>query len=326
MAWAILIILAIVAAGIGFYNFMQGETLVRDVIDEIRLHRADIHALDAAWAANPNRSDCVVSLTSLPSRLPYIDSTLKSLMRQDKAPARIRLNLPYFSKREGKPYEVPAWLEKLQSVELIRCEDFGPATKLIPSVTGLPQDQKIIVVDDDRIYPANLIADLDAAATRSPDAAMGLGGWVVPGDLIDRKTTVLSSTLMRAPAPLHAIRLRKPRPVDILQGLAGFLVRPRFFDLNALTDYTQAPQAAFFVDDVWISAHCVAPKYVIPARRAGHVLHRRRKFYWNTGLGLANRGDGNPNNNKNTIVIQHFAGRWRVGGLQAGKRQTGRGD
>src|SRR5690242_11626810 len=91
--------LALVLGGIAFYDFMQGETLVRDLIDEMHLHRADLHELDRAWSANRSRSDCVVSLTSLPSRLPCIAVTLKSLMRQSRAPARIRLHLPEFSTR-----------------------------------------------------------------------------------------------------------------------------------------------------------------------------------------------------------------------------------
>lgn len=308
-----LVIVVTAATCVWFYNFMQGETLLRDLIDEWRLERIDIRTLDAAWSANRNRSDCIVSLTTLPSRLPYIASTLKSLMRQDRAPAKIRLNAPYFSKREGKAYDMPAWLSDLRSVEIVRCEDFGPATKLIPSVSALPADQKIVVVDDDRIYPRNMIADFDAAAGRSPDAAFCLGGWVVPHDLIDRQTTIRSSALMLPPAPLHALRLRRPRPIDILQGMAGFLVRPRFFDLGALTDYSRAPPAAFFVDDVWISAHCNAPKYIIPARRAGHVAHRRSKFYRQTSLGRINGGDGDPNNRNNTILLRHFAGKWQSG-------------
>ncbi len=76
----------------------------------------------------------MVSLTSLPSRLPYIATTLKSLLRQERLPKRIRLNLPAFSKREQTAYVIPDWLKNLQSVEIVSCEDYGPATKLIPSL------------------------------------------------------------------------------------------------------------------------------------------------------------------------------------------------
>jgi len=59
---------------------------------------------------------------------------------------------------------------------------------------------------------------------------------------------------MQPPAPVRATRLRTPYEVDVLQGMSGYLVRPEFFDLRALCDYSAAPEAVFFVDDVWISA------------------------------------------------------------------------
>ncbi len=313
MIWFLAGLAALFAVCVWAYNFLEGETLIRDLFDEARLSRTDLNALDAAWAAAPSRSDCVVSLTSLPSRLPYIATTLKSLLRQERLPKRIRLNLPAFSKREQTAYVIPGWLKNLQSVEIISCEDYGPATKLIPSLE-LPHDQKIVVVDDDRIYPANLIADLEAAADRLGDAAVGLSGWVVPADLTDRPTTLLTNIAMTPPVPIRARRLRSFRPVDMLQGLSGYLVRPRFFDLEELTDYSHAPDAAFFVDDVWISALCKVPKYVVPARRAGYPGRKRKQFYRETSLGRVNRGGGDVNKRNNTIMLRHFASRWKVGG------------
>jgi hypothetical protein len=313
MLWILTGFVAAAAIGIWVYNFMEGQTLIRDLFDEANLAHADLSALDKAWAAAPIKSDCTVSLTSLPSRLPFIDTTLKSLLRQTRLPKRIRLNLPAYSKREKAVYTIPDWLKNLQSVEIVPCEDYGPATKLIPSLV-LPQDEKIVVVDDDRIYPANLIADLEAAAARLGNAAVAFSGWVAPRDLTDRPTTVLANIAMSPPVPVRARRLRAPRPVDMVQGLSGYLVRPRFFDQTELTDYSGAPEAAFFVDDVWISVHCNVPKYVIPAARAGYPGRRRKTFYRETSLGRVNKGGGDVNKRNNTILLRHFAGRWKVGG------------
>jgi hypothetical protein len=313
MIWILAGLVAAAAAGVWVYDFMEGQTLIRDLFDEAKLARTDLSALDRAWAAAPVRSDCVVSLTSLPSRLPFIGTTMKSLLRQKRLPGRIRLNLPAFSKREQTAYAVPGWLKELQSVEIVQCEDYGPATKLIPSL-ALEHDRKIVVVDDDRIYPANLIADLEAAAARLGDAAVGFSGWVAPTDLTDRPTTILTNIAMTPPVPVRARRLRAPRPVDMLQGLSGYLVQPRFFDMAELTDYSGAPEAAFFVDDVWISVHCKAPKYVVPASRAGYPGRKRKAFYQKTSLGRVNKGGGDVNKRNNTIMLRHFAGRWKVGG------------
>ena len=115
--------------------------------------------------------------------------------------------------------------------------------------------------------------------------------------------------------PIRARRLRAPRPIDILQGYSGYLVRPRFFpDMDAMLTHRDAPEAAFFVDDVWISGFCTAPKFVIPARRAGFQQWSRKSLYRTTSLGRINSGDGTPESRNNTIVIRHLADRWTVGG------------
>jgi hypothetical protein len=304
----------LVAAAIKIHDFFEGETLVRDCLDEFRLTRTDLGKLDAFWTENPSRSECIITLTTIPSRLPHIAATLKSLMRQSRAPARIILNLPDFSKRENTPYTVPAFLQGLKSVQIVRCEDMGPATKVVPTLLREPPERKIIVVDDDRIYPANLVRDLENAADLDVKSAFGMSGWVVPTDLVDRPTTIWANFQMRPPSPARARRLHSPMPVDILQGLSGYLVRPGFFDLPRLTDYNRAPPESFFVDDVWISAHCAAARFVIPARRYNYQPKFRRGFYKNTSLGLLNRGPGGDEQRHNTIVLRYLADKWRVGG------------
>jgi hypothetical protein len=304
----------LVAAAIKIRDFFEGETLVRDCIDERMLARTGIERMDEFWAKNPNKSDAIVTLTTIPSRLPHIAATLKSLMRQSRAPARIILNLPDFSKRENAPYTVPAFLQSLKSVQIVRCEDLGPATKVVPTLLREPPERKIIVVDDDRIYPANLVSDLEDAADRDVKSAFGMSGWVVPKDLTDRPTTIYANFRMLAPAPIRARRLRYRVPVDILQGLSGYIVRPCFFDLPRLTDYAGAPPESFFVDDVWISAHCEADRFVIPARRYNYQPKFKSGFYQNTSLGLVNRGIGGDEQRHNSIVLRYLADKWRVGG------------
>jgi hypothetical protein len=312
----LLLLLAVAAVAIWAHDFFEGESLLPDLWDEWRIGRATLDALDALCARNPARSTLVVSLTTIPSRLAAIDDTLKSLLRQTRAPAEIRLNVPAFSEREGAVYDVPARLQNLRCVRIVRCEDLGPATKLIPTLRALEPATQVLAVDDDRIYPACLIETLDDAARLLPDAALGLSGWIAPADLVDRPTTIVSNLLERPPAPIRARRLRRPRPVDVLQGLSGYLVRPDFFDLDALGDYARAPEAARFVDDVWVSAQCRAPKYVIPAPRASFVPYRRRALYARTALGRMNRGGGDPERRNNTIMLKFFASAWQVGGFR----------
>lgn len=298
------------ALAVVIHDFFEGETLIADLTDEFLLARRTLGALDGAWANNPCRTNAVVSLTTIPSRLPLIVPTIKSLMRQSVAPSRIILNIPSASLREGRPYVVPEFLERLGAVEINRCPDLGPATKLLPSLQRLPPDLPILVVDDDRIYHRTVLADLLEASLARPGVAVGLSGWRVPGDLTDRATTVWSNLMMRAPAPIRARRLRRPLQVDVLQGFSGYLVQPDQFDLTAVTVYDGAPVAARLVDDVWFAAHCLVPRLVCPARRSNYQAKLFRKHFRRTSLGLINRGPGGDHNRSNSIVIRHFADRW----------------
>ena len=311
-----LVILGSIGAGIKIHDYIEAETLAYDVYDEYRLSRASLSVLDQAWQDNSLRSDAIVSLTTIPSRLPLIGLTLKSLMRQRLAPARIVLNLPRFSRRENTPYEVPEFLQGLRSVHIRWCEDLGPATKLLPSLMGEDADQRIVVVDDDRIYPDNLIEDLVAAAKRQPNTVASMRGWVVPPDLTDRPTTLWRklSRVPSAPTPVRARSISSPIRVDIIMGVSGYLVQPSFFDLAGIMDYSAAPREAFFVDDVWISAHLKVPRFVIPSAHVSYQPKQYKGIFDRTALSEINNGPRDDGLRNNTIVIRHFPKKWMIAG------------
>src|SRR5262249_42874639 len=156
---------------------------------------------------------------------------------------------------ENRACNVPDWLSRLSSVEIHTTEDAGPVTKLLPTLLQSPPDARLIVVDDDRIYHPWFIEELVKHSDLRPDVAVVGSGWDAPGDMTDRPSTLAATLAGRAPVPIKCTRVGSERPVDIMQGLSGYLVKPKFFDGAALADYSGAPEAAFFVDDVWISGH-----------------------------------------------------------------------
>jgi hypothetical protein len=309
----------VIAACLRLYNFFEGESLPGDWWREYGLSRADTRRLDAAAYGAASRSNVVVSLTTIPSRLPHIEATIKSLLDQTLPPAKIVLNVPDYSERERRGYDVPPQLATLSVVEVHRCDDLGPATKLIPTLRRCRPDDLIVVVDDDRIYPRTFLADLAAAAGSMPDAVVSCSGWRVPSDLTDRSTTIMSNLMKRPPAPVRGSRLSAPYRIDIFQGLAGYAVRPRFFpDASILSDFSGAPPAVKTVDDVWLSAHCAAAKYAVPVSQVAHAPWRRRRLYKATSLGIGNRGDGSVESRPNTIAMRHFRDRWLCAGSATG--------
>ena len=294
------------------YARLSGRNWLQDAATRLRLASRSLESWERAHARRARRSPIVVCLTTTPSRAPQLTATLKSLFAQSVAPRTIRLHLPTWSRRENRAYEIPPWLESLSSIEIVRCEDCGPATKLMPALRDLDPDQLLLVVDDDMLYPPTLVADMEEAAGRLPGHAICSSGWIVPADLADRPTTLRSHLTQTPPAPLLATLVRTPVAVDIMQGFSGYLVRPRFFDAEVITTHAQAPPAAFFVDDVWFSAHCRVPKIVRPARRFCFDRWRSQRFFKANSLGVLNRGNGDVTQRNNTLMIRHFAQRWLV--------------
>lgn len=313
MIWGVLAVCVGVLA-LYLHHIFEGECLILDRLREGRLARLNLSVLDQQSFGQSDKSDIVISLTTTPSRIALIEPTLKSLLDQKLPPAKIVLNVPDFSKRENVAYQLPDFLDGLEQVQVRRCEDLGPATKLIPTLLDEPADTPILIVDDDRIYPPWLVAHYARAARRYPDRALTLAGWVVPKDLVDRNTTIWTNLMMRAPTPIRAPRLRHPRQIDVLLGVFSYLVRPRYFDLDEMTDFDTGPKELFFVDDVRTSALCQVEKWVIPAPSLSFIPSSVKEALQNTRLGQINAGPGAPEDRNNSIGIRHYRDRWKVGG------------
>lgn len=312
-----MILLAILLGGaalaLWIHYFFDGELLILDLLRERRLSRLSLSDLDARWQQGA-RSDILVSLTTIPSRIGHIDTTLKAILDQSVLPKRIVLTVPEHSLREGRAYEIPPHLHQIRALEIRRGADLGPATKVIPLITdpALDPDQPVLVIDDDRIYPYPFLAEFQRAMEAAPGAALCAAGWRVPPDLIDRPTTVWSNLMQQAPAPVRGHRQRRPVATDVMLGVMGYLVRPRFFDLPKLADLSAEPEHARLTDDVRTSALVQVPKRVIPVRSLSCLPKRTYRFYKETALANLNRGSGDPLERNNTKSIRHFKGVWLV--------------
>ena len=96
-----------------------------------------------------------VSLTTIPSRLKNLELTIKSILEQTVKPDKIFLNIPYKYKRFPGYIVDEKYLDsikKLENIEITRCEDFGPATKLMGSLNKIKNYDCVIIVDDDHKY------------------------------------------------------------------------------------------------------------------------------------------------------------------------------
>ena len=252
---------ALSVTGYGLFCRLEGRQPVREIRYEVALMRRHLRDLDAAAAARA-RSDLIVGLTTIPSRLPYLVPTLK----------------------------------------------------ILPALLDTDPDQRVVAVDDDRIYRPTLLEDLLEASEQHPDAAVGCFGLIVPLDLVDRRKGLVGRTIdglqYERGVSLRGSRLRQPLPVDILHGYGGVMVRPRFFDLDRLADLDGAPEAAWLEDDTWFAAHCRAPKLIVPSRPGSFPRYFGGHVYRSSRLGAHNRGGVDPERRNTTLLMREFSDRW----------------
>jgi len=304
---------ALSVTGYGLFCRLEGRQPAREIRYELALMKRDLRELDAAAAAS-ERSDVIVGLTTIPSRLPFLVPTLKSLLLQNVPPWKILLHLPKHSRRERIEYTVPEELEGLEVIQIVRCPDWGPATKILPALLDGDPDQRVVAVDDDRIYRRTLLEDLVTASEHDPDAAVGFFGLIVPLDRVDRRKGLVGRTIeglrYGRGVSLRGSRMRRALPVDILHGYGGVMVRPRFFDLDRLADFEGAPDAAWLEDDTWFAAHCRVPKLIVPTRPGSFPRYFGRRVYRSSRLGTHNRGGTDPESRNTTVLMQLFSDRW----------------
>ena len=99
-----------------------------------------------------------VSMTTIPERLNtdfFRHVVVENLLKQK--PYRIILNIPYIYERTGEEYQIPEWLEHHETIVVNRCQDVGPATKIVESLDLVPDDALVVIVDDDFFYKDWLI-------------------------------------------------------------------------------------------------------------------------------------------------------------------------
>jgi hypothetical protein len=111
-----------------------------------------------------SKTKIVVSFTTSPTRINKCGPMLNSILDQSRKPDLFLLNIPEEFARTGETYIVPKYIRKSLTVNRIQV-DYGPATKIVPTVLYLrehaelynPEDTRIIYLDDDIAYPKKMV-------------------------------------------------------------------------------------------------------------------------------------------------------------------------
>jgi FkbM family methyltransferase len=201
----------------------------------------------------------VVTLTTIPSRIALIGPVIESIKGQTRRPDRIYLCIPEISIREQSSYTVPAWLRDEKAVDIVVSEtDYGPAHKLIGMLGREPDPAtRIVIVDDDWAYDAELVENLEQRFEQLECAAVGSSGarltrhWTAMeariGPEIDAKPQLRHQLVFLAESPRDV-------PVDILQYGFGALVLRGWFG-DDIRELVTPSEPLFFADDVLFSGY-----------------------------------------------------------------------
>jgi hypothetical protein len=168
----------------------------------------------------------IVSFTTSPKRIMHTEHVVESLSNQTVPPDKIVINVPYVFKRNGQTYDsIPDFITKNPLVHVNRCEDIGPATKILPTTQLYDDPETIIIsVDDDIEYKRNMIEILLRHSDKHPDAAItGASFMTLGGD-----------------------------KAELIEGYSSVLYKKRFIDD---LDVTQYPKVCYLGDDLIISNH-----------------------------------------------------------------------
>ena len=97
-------------------------------------------------------------MSTIPSRIKNISEVIKNINNQTITPQKIYLNIPYKYKRfpDQKIDDKDLAGLQEQNLEIIRCEDYGPGTKIMGSIQKVRNYDFVILIDDDHLYDKNM--------------------------------------------------------------------------------------------------------------------------------------------------------------------------
>ncbi len=113
-----------------------------------------------------------IYLTTIPQRVKNLNKSVESLLKQTLKPDKIFVNIPTKFKRFKETIEesqIPNFNNRI--VEITRCEDYGPGTKLLGSLNKLKEDSLVILADDDHIYKDYMIEQFHHYYLKAPHNA-----------------------------------------------------------------------------------------------------------------------------------------------------------
>lgn len=245
-------------------------------------------------SGNGESPKLIVSLTSYGSRINTVFFTIESLLQQTHKPDLLLL---WLAKGEFDECCIPDSLRAQQKrgLSIQYCDDIKSYKKLIPTLIAFPE-AVIITVDDDVIYPRNLVEILYNEHIDHPQDIIFTRGRVIPkainNGIIEYKFWDNNCDMQR--------ESRNYCPI----GVGGVLYPPHSLDeevLNREVFMEIAPTA----DDLWFKTMSAKKRTISRQTSYRPPFYSDSDFLWDfiptEDCQESKLSDGNVTNNKNDL-------------------------
>lgn len=182
----------------------------------------------------------VVSLTTIPDRINEIDTVIDHLLTLGFD--MVHLNVPHVSLRGGKPYIIPSSLVKLPNFQINRCTDYGPITKLLPTLEcEVDPETYIVTCDDDVLFNKNILSYIKTKIQQYPESVLSFTGVCIGSFPF-----------------YYQLNHDCDSPLDLIEGVSGVIYKRSLLDVNQMLDFLNhsvVKKELILNDDHWISGY-----------------------------------------------------------------------
>jgi hypothetical protein len=197
-----------------------------------------------------NKSKILLTFTTTYERLPILEYTYKSLLKQELSADFIYLNLskePYLKDSGCK--KIPEWL-KNSPIKVNFVENTGSYRKLLPILSMAGSDDFIITVDDDVIYSNDFIKNLVEKAEKYPNQIICARARKMKTNFLGKWQNYLNWPIVK----------KEEIGLDLLPiGVGGVLYRKKLLDIDFINDRNFLKLAPTN-DDLWFKVASLRKK------------------------------------------------------------------
>ena len=228
------------------YNSVQASRIINELRFRIKYDELTTKALSESENGITKEqygdSQIIVSLTTHGKRIYDVHATIESILQGSVKPNKIIL----WISEDYRNTILPLTLQKQQKrgLEIKYCKDIRSYTKLIYALKMYP-DASIVTIDDDIIYPHDLLEHLVNAHTESPDCICA--NWIreYPRNLGENYMSILKWKQI-----FDATEISERY---FFEGFGGVLYPPYSLDSEVFNEKVFL-DICKYADDVWFNA------------------------------------------------------------------------